>query len=143
MVKTERSALRRCAITIPRPPRGRTIEVARGRRLAKIEPSDAIAELSACFHRNGYVRRPNQDRRAAERSRYKKGYEVRLVAASEVELERIRSLLVSAGFEPGRPYAQLPGFRQPVYGREQVIRFLDAVGAAAGIEPARPARRAR
>jgi hypothetical protein len=93
---------------------------------------EAAAELSAYFHRNGYVRRPNQDRRAAERSRYKKGHEVRLVARSQGELERMRSLLVAAGFEPGRPYAQRPGFRQPVYGSEQVARFLDMVDAASG-----------
>lgn len=86
-----------------------------------------IADLSALFRRNGYVRRPNPDRRAAEPREYKKGYEVRLVADSKAELKEIKRLLLAAGLEPGRPFAKANQWRQPLYGREAVSKFLDLI----------------
>lgn len=86
-------------------------------------------QLAAVFHRNGYVRRQSADRLSAEGySKYKKGDEVRLIARSMVELESIRHLLMEAGFKPGKPYAQNRQFRQPLYGRREVARFLKMIG---------------
>ncbi|MPZ15320.1 MAG: hypothetical protein GEU73_12995 [Chloroflexi bacterium] len=99
--------------------------------------SSASAELQLAqfFHRNGYVRRLKIERRRAERSNYKKGDEVRLVAWSESELTTIRRLLNQAGFTMGRPFSKDNQFRQPVYGRQQVAKFLAMVAA----QPALPA----
>jgi hypothetical protein len=75
------------------------------------------------------VRRQNSSRAEHEGwSRYKKGDEIRLVAASQTELAHVRSLLEAAGFKPGKPYAQGSQFRQPLYGRKQVAAFLDLIG---------------
>ena len=59
--------------------------------------------------------------------RYKKGDEVRLTAQSA--LARIRRLLELAGFTPGQPFLKARQYRQPVYGREAVRRFLGLVEA--------------
>lgn len=88
----------------------------------------AVAELAAFFHRNGYVRQQNPQRVKTEGRRYKKGDEVRLVANSKSELLRIRHLLKQASFVAGRPFVNGRQFRQPIYGREAVSRFLSLVG---------------
>ena len=44
-----------------------------------VSNTKAVSELAELFHRNGYVRRPNLNRRALTPRSYKKGYEVRLV----------------------------------------------------------------
>jgi hypothetical protein len=94
--------------------------------------SDTIARLAAFFHRNGYVRQQNADRLAAEGyAAYKKGDEVRLVANSLAELAEIRRLLRAAKFKIGKSFRKTNQYRQPVYGREQVKRFLALVGATA------------
>ena len=88
-----------------------------------------VRELTEIFDRNGYVRRQNPDRVTRDGwARYKKGDEVRLSARTEVDLERLQSLLVAAGFKPGRPYAQGSLYRQPLYGRKQVAAFLELIG---------------
>ena len=88
----------------------------------------AMVQLVAFFDRNGYVRLKNMERYRIEGfARYKKGDEIRLVANSTEELIVIRSLLKEAGFTMGRPFAKDNQFRQPVYGRNQVARFLAAV----------------
>ncbi len=90
---------------------------------------DAIARLADFFDRNGYVRQQNAERLAVEGcGSYKKGDEVRLVAESLAELAEIRRLLRSAGFKLGRAFRKANQYRQPVYGREQVARFLVLVG---------------
>jgi len=88
----------------------------------------AGGKLATYFWRNGYVRRQNLVRVSQEGpAKYKKGDEVRLVAQSEAELEEIRRLLWEAGLEPGRPFAKGRQIRQPIYGREQVSRFLELI----------------
>jgi hypothetical protein len=90
---------------------------------------EAVARLAELFRRNGYVRRLNAARRAAEGYRgYKKGDEVRLVANSLAELAEVRRLLRALGLKPGRPFRKARQFRQPLYGRVQVARFLALVG---------------
>lgn len=89
---------------------------------------DAVTRLAELFRRNGYVRRLNAERRDAEGYwGYKKGDEVRLVANSLAELAEIRQLLRAAGFKPGRPFRKARQYRQPLYGRAQVARFLALV----------------
>jgi hypothetical protein len=93
---------------------------------ASEEATERLAEL---FHRNGYVRRQNARRLRKEGWwGYKKGDEVRLVANSQRELAEVRRLLRAAGFKPGRPFRKANQYRQPLYGREQVARFLALVG---------------
>ena len=97
--------------------------------MAKVTPSRQVVEqLAALFRRNGYVRWPNLLRRAATPREYKKGYEVRLVADSVAELRAIRRLLRAAGFFPGRSFPKSRQWRQPMYGRDDVARFLKLVG---------------
>ncbi len=85
-------------------------------------------KLAGFFHRNGYVRWQNPGRLDAEgHQAYKKGDEVRLVADSRKELAVMRRLLREAGFKPGRPFPKGRQFRQPLYGREAVERFLELV----------------
>ena len=99
--------------------------------MVEVKPArEVVEQLAALFRRNGYVRRLNPDRRAAEPRTYKKGDEVRLVAHSEAELRTIRRLLRAAGFKPGRPFRKAKQWRQPVYGRAAVARFLELIGEA-------------
>ena len=85
-------------------------------------------DLAFFFHRNGYVRRQNAKRLKKEKRQYKKGDEVRLVADSRAELRTIRRLLRRAGFKAGRPFTKGNQWRQPIYGRLAVARFLTLVG---------------
>ena len=89
---------------------------------------EAIARLGELFRRNGYLRMPNPDRRAAESRAYKKGYEVRLVANSADELAAIRQLLKTAGFPVANAFQHDRQWRQPLYGRAEVARFLKLIG---------------
>lgn len=95
--------------------------------------TESIArQLAWYFDRNGYVRRPRPERRAdAAKGVYRKGYEVRLTAESRAELAEIRRLLRAAGFKPGRPFRKALQFRQPIYGRADVARFLEMIGEPA------------
>jgi hypothetical protein len=88
-------------------------------------PASVIAELAALFQRNGYVRPPIEKRLAGEGDgRFRRGYEFRLTAASKRELHYIRNLLRQADFKPGRPFPKGRQYSQPVYGREELERFL-------------------
>jgi hypothetical protein len=99
-----------------------------------VEP-EVIEQLAAFFHRNGYARFQKADRLVNEGYRaYKKGDEVRLVAADEEELVQIRQLLYAAGFLPGNPYLKGKKWAQPVYGRKEVARFLSLIAKPLGTE---------
>ena len=91
----------------------------------------AAVELTALFRRNGCVRRHDAARYARQGCmKYKKGEEIRLVANGTVEQARIQRLLKLAGFKGGRPFRKSAERRQicvPLYGREQVARFLSMV----------------
>jgi hypothetical protein len=91
------------------------------------------AILIQFFQRNGYVRCKDPLRyREDGYRRYKKGYEVRLVARTEGELAYIRRLLIEAGFEPGRPFRKARQLTQPIYGRAAVERFLALIEPPVG-----------
>lgn len=93
---------------------------------ARKNPARRLAEL---FHRNGYIRRCNMGRRRRHGWQvYKKGDEVRLTASSQGELAEIRRLLGEAGFKAGRPFVKGRQYRQPLYGRTEVARFLSLIG---------------
>jgi len=83
----------------------------------------ALKSLITLFQRNGYVRVVDEKHRKEFGQKYKKGYEVRLVANSKEELQIIRRLLKQAGFKPGKPYKKHLQFVQPVYGKSAVDWF--------------------
>ena len=101
---------------------------------------DIRAELMALFRRNGCVRRHNAMRYARQGyMKYKKGEEIRLVANGDEERVRIQRLLKRAGFKAGRPFRKAPERNQfcvPIYGREQVARFLRMVEETETCQPA-------
>ena len=99
----------------------------------------AIRRLAALFHANGYVRRPNPDKKSVgrEHGTYHKGYEVRLVLVSERELTEVRELLDLLGFKLANPHTKGKMFRQPVYGKQAVEAFLGLVGKPPPGYPAR------
>ncbi len=105
--------------------------------------ASTTAQLARFFHRNGYVRRLKVERRRAEGRKYKKGDEVRLVAGSTSELAAIRRLLLQAGFKVGRPFVHARQFRIPLYGRQQVARFLAMVAAQPAVPADAAAKRQR
>ena len=94
--------------------------------MSSSQSTKSVAErLSAVFHRSGYVRRQSARRLAAEGYLgYKKGDEIRFIAASRSELASVQRLLRRAGFEPGRPFAKGRKFALPVYGRTAVQQLL-------------------
>ena len=80
--------------------------------------------LITFFERNGFVRLVNEKRREQEGQKYKKGYEVRLVAHSEEELKNMRQLLLHVGFKAGKSYKKCRQIIQPIYGKTAVEWFL-------------------
>lgn len=91
-------------------------------------PKSVAKQLAEFFHRNGYVRQVDIERRAEVTAQvYKKGDEVRLVANSLAELADMQQLLLTAGFKLGSPFSHGQQFRQPIYGRTEVARFLSMV----------------
>ena len=71
---------------------------------------------------------PDPKQRAAAKTTYKRGYEARLSAAPD-ELEELLRLLRAAAFEPGSPFQKNTRMVVPLYGRAQVQRFREMVGA--------------
>ena len=85
----------------------------------------AKRRLARTFRRNGYCRRPNEDRRSSEGyDNYKKGYEVRLLAKNEKDLAKLREALRVAGFRVVNPFQKAKQWVQPVYGQDAVTWFL-------------------
>ncbi|HEV3004049.1 MAG TPA: hypothetical protein VGX78_06280 [Pirellulales bacterium] len=102
--------------------------------MKKSLPRPDRALLAGFFRRNGYTRWQDARRKQHEGYKtYKKGDEVRLVAESLRELALVRRLLRRAGFRPRRPFRKGNQYRQPLYGRQTVARFLTLIG-----EDARP-----
>ena len=83
------------------------------------------------FHAGACVRRPNEDRFEEGAGSYKKGWEIRFSLRSRAECAVLKRVLTAAGLRPGRPY-QKHGktWITPMYGREQVARFLGWVDKA-------------
>lgn len=88
-------------------------------------PAAVVKRLAQFYDRAGYLRWPDGQRLDKDGPQvYKKGAELRLVADSKPELAEIRRLLKAAGFKLARPFSKGRQYRQPLYGAEQVIRFL-------------------
>jgi len=90
-----------------------------------------MEELAAFFNRNGVLRLPDAERRAKHSRTYKKGYEVRFVAHSALELRRIRALLRRAGFPVAASFSKSRRQVQPLYGKayvQQFQEFLEGTG---------------
>lgn len=92
---------------------------------------DAMSPVAAhrravkAFLDGGYVRTPNEDRRAEGHHLYKKGWEIRFILHSKPEVARLVRVLEDAGLTPGSAYRRSPNtWAVPVYGREQVTRFM-------------------
>jgi hypothetical protein len=83
------------------------------------------------FKRNGYVRVLNEQRKQDLGDKYRKGWEVRLVAQNETELELIRDALEKTGFKLSKSFPKHIRIIQPVYGKAAVEWF-----SMAGVEPA-------
>jgi hypothetical protein len=75
------------------------------------------------IRRNSYVRIPNTDRRHAQKTRYKKGWEIRLVLKDEDELMEARRLIERAGFPVARAFRKEKQLVQPVYGKAAFEAF--------------------
>jgi hypothetical protein len=94
----------------------------------KLDTNESPAiRLKQLFRLNGCVRVPNRKRiKRLGRQKYKKGYEVRLVAATRQELKQIRQLLRQIGFKPAKPFRKARRIAQPVYGKAAVKWFAPA-----------------
>ena len=90
--------------------------------------SNPEKQLAAMFARRPWLFVPDEERRQREGQAYKKGYEIRLVAESESELETIRQNLLAAGFPAANPFFKRNRWIQPLYGREAVERFCILCG---------------
>ncbi len=98
---------------------------------------EAARELVAYYRRNGHMRWPNPERVAREDAQtYKKGVEIRFSAYTEAEAKRIMTLLRQLGFRHGRTHNKGALVRIPVYGMDQVNRFLEMLEAEEGADEA-------
>ncbi|MFH1048777.1 MAG: hypothetical protein V1732_03890, partial [Patescibacteria group bacterium] len=83
-------------------------------------------QLLEFFNRNGYVRRPDlKIRKKIGCDRYKKGWEVRLTAKTDKELDLIRNLLDEVGLKKGKPFKKEKFNIQPIYGKQAVEWFIN------------------
>ncbi len=93
----------------------------------------AALRIASLYERNGYVRFKDEERGAKlGRKKYRKGDEVRLTAESPEEIEQIQDLLTVLEFTFGNHFAKGHQFRIPIYGREQVRRFLELIDEHSG-----------
>lgn len=77
------------------------------------------------FLNGGCVRTPNEDRLEEGYRSYKKGWEIRFTLRSKPEVSQLRLILQDAGLDAGSSYRKRERtWILPVYGRDQVTRFL-------------------
>lgn len=96
-------------------------------------------ELVEFFHRNGYMRVPNEALRQESPREYKKGYEIRLVARTQQELAAMRRLLRQVDLRAGKPFPKHNQWVQPVYGRDAMDLFKSWLEAYDSKRRAKPA----
>lgn len=93
------------------------------------------------FHKGACVRTPNEDRLEEGHQKYKKGWEIRFSVRSRSDASELKRILQSLDLRSGRPYRKhQTTWILPMYGREQVQRFL---GWAEGADADRFAIRRR
>lgn len=84
----------------------------------------ALKLLEKIFLRNGYVRIKNSSKVEESRTQvYKKGYEVRLIAKDEAELELIRTAISSLDLHVAKSFLKGKQIVQPIYGEEITRTF--------------------
>jgi hypothetical protein len=104
----------------------------KGKTSLKEKPESQLAHF---FHRNGCMRVPNETRYLKEGSqKYKKGYEIRLVAQTETELKQIGRLLKQAGFRAGKPYQKGNQMVLPIYGKQEVEKFQQLLSSTESLD---------
>ena len=95
--------------------------------MAKSRLHTVIRCLAGWFYEHGWTQTPPDPKlRKNLKGIYKRGYEIRL-SASPAELAQLKSLLVRAGFEPGKHFPKGRRLVVPLYGKEQVQRFLRTI----------------
>jgi hypothetical protein len=85
------------------------------------------AKVAKLFKECGYLRTPpglREDGHA--RVGGHRGYEVRFIAHSRLECQRIVRLLKACHIETGRPFNKGQQWRVPVYGRELFVALKDS-----------------
>ncbi len=99
--------------------------------LFAMKTNDPQLILARYYLRNGVLRVPNPKRRRTkpQKRKYHKGYEIRLAAFDYQELVEIRRALRAAEFTHGQPFDKGGRRVVPMYGKEQVARFLALVEA--------------
>src|SRR5574337_136091 len=95
----------------------------RGKKINTKRKRNNPSQLVFFFKRNGHFRIPDKKRKKEGSQVYKKGYEIRLLAATKTELKIINLLLKKSGFKPGKPFEKGNQFVQPVYGKQAVKEF--------------------
>ncbi len=115
------------------PPSGRSRMVGISSKADSSPPEDARVRLVQLFRRNGYCRVPRDERREQLRTKYKKGWEVRLVLKDEAELDEAGRLLARAGLNAGSPFRKASQWVQPVYGKKAVETFESWIASEAGL----------
>ncbi|SEF78825.1 hypothetical protein SAMN03080598_01411 [Algoriphagus boritolerans DSM 17298 = JCM 18970] len=90
----------------------------------KLSKKLALKILKKVFLRNGYVRIKDSSRiEESKTQKYKKGYEVRLVAKDEAELARIRVAIFSLDLYVAKSFLKGNQMVQPIYGEEITRKF--------------------
>ena len=98
--------------------------------MAKAARQSVMKRLAGWFDEHGWVQgAPDPKLRKALKATYKRGYEIRL-SARPGELAKLQRLLVRAGFKPGKHFPKATRLVVPLYGKEQVQRFLKEIRRA-------------
>ncbi|MBK8149620.1 MAG: hypothetical protein IPK58_15800 [Acidobacteria bacterium] len=66
------------------------------------------------------------------------GYEIRLVANSQLELVQLQWTIRAAGLKPGNPYTKANRWVVPIYGRDTMERFVAWIEKRHGVPNATP-----
>lgn len=83
--------------------------------------------LFDAYQANGHVRYPLETRAGEANQSYRKGWEARIGVADNKTATRIVQALKRCGYAPGKPYKHGAKVRVPLYGFEQVSRFVELV----------------
>jgi len=85
----------------------------------------AVQFIKKLAARGAYARFPNPIRRKKDGQAYKKGYEIRLPIRSGKDMREAKIALRKLGFSFGKPFKKHSHYILPIFGREQVGRFLE------------------
>ncbi len=84
------------------------------------------AKIRKLFKHCGYLRTPPADaHNGHDRTGGHRGYEVRFMAHSRDECQKIVRLLKACRIDPGKPFNKGQQWRVPVYGRKLFVALQD------------------